>query len=172
MLSTEAVGVWRLNVNRPIDISAEANVSPIGAIPRKNEPNRVLVVVCCSLPFLMLGLCCEKPDGESFVCMLIVPRLVDQPFVHAQVYIGTMHPLTFISVWGLHRYIFTSKLLRYRSPAMSCLDVMYHQTYGAHQYLPATSAAYKAAYYRRQQKQLKQQVGLWLIGDRDTPQYI
>ncbi|XP_048862289.1 transcription cofactor vestigial-like protein 3 isoform X3 [Brienomyrus brachyistius] len=38
---------------------------------------------------------------------------------------------------------------------MSCLDVMYHQTYGAHQYLPATSAAYKAAYYRRQQKQQK-----------------
>ncbi|XDV30919.1 hypothetical protein PO909_033742 [Leuciscus waleckii] len=36
---------------------------------------------------------------------------------------------------------------------MSCLDVMYHQSYGAHHYLPATSsaaaaaAAYKAAYY-------------------------
>ncbi|XP_028846619.1 transcription cofactor vestigial-like protein 3 [Denticeps clupeoides] len=35
---------------------------------------------------------------------------------------------------------------------MSCLDVMYHQSYGAHRYLPATSAAaaaaaYKAAYY-------------------------
>ncbi|XP_052004967.1 transcription cofactor vestigial-like protein 3 [Xyrauchen texanus] len=40
---------------------------------------------------------------------------------------------------------------------MSCLDVMYHQSYGAHHYLPATSAAaaaaaYKAAYYHQQQK--------------------
>lgn len=45
---------------------------------------------------------------------------------------------------------------------MSCLDVMYHQSYGAHHYLPATSAAaaaaaYKAAYYHHHQQQ--QQVG-------------
>ncbi|KAM3607394.1 uncharacterized protein V6R79_007040 [Siganus canaliculatus] len=33
---------------------------------------------------------------------------------------------------------------------MSCLDVMYHQSYGAH-YLPA--AAYKATYYNHQQQQ-------------------
>ncbi|XP_030643159.1 transcription cofactor vestigial-like protein 3 [Chanos chanos] len=42
---------------------------------------------------------------------------------------------------------------------MSCLDVMYHQSYGAHHYLPATSAAaaaaYKAAYYHHQQQQQK-----------------
>ncbi len=49
---------------------------------------------------------------------------------------------------------------------MSCLDVMYHQSYGAHHYLPATSAAaaaYKAAYYhhhhQQQQQQQQQQVG-------------
>lgn len=46
---------------------------------------------------------------------------------------------------------------------MSCLDVMYHQSYGAHHYLPATSAAaaaaaYKAAYYHHHQQQ-QQQVG-------------
>ncbi|XP_066563636.1 transcription cofactor vestigial-like protein 3 [Amia ocellicauda] len=47
--------------------------------------------------------------------------------------------------------------------AMSCLDVMYHhQTYGAHQYLPATSAAaavvaYKAAYYHHQHQHQQQQ---------------
>lgn len=38
---------------------------------------------------------------------------------------------------------------------MSCLDVMYHQSYGAHHYLPTTSAAaaaYKAAYYQQQQQ--------------------
>lgn len=35
---------------------------------------------------------------------------------------------------------------------MSCLDVMYHQSYGAH-YLPA--AAYKATYYNHQQQQRK-----------------
>uniref|UniRef100_A0A8C6SCB2 Vestigial-like family member 3 n=1 Tax=Neogobius melanostomus TaxID=47308 RepID=A0A8C6SCB2_9GOBI len=35
---------------------------------------------------------------------------------------------------------------------MSCLDVMYHQSYGAH-YLPA--AAYKATYYNQQQQQRK-----------------
>ncbi|KAL2081730.1 hypothetical protein ACEWY4_023583 [Coilia grayii] len=38
---------------------------------------------------------------------------------------------------------------------MSCLDVMYHQSYGAHHYLPATTAAaaaYRAAY--QQQKTL------------------
>lgn len=45
---------------------------------------------------------------------------------------------------------------------MSCLDVMYHQSYGAHHYLPATSAAaaaaaYKAAYYHHHHQQ--QQVG-------------
>ncbi|XP_055072054.2 transcription cofactor vestigial-like protein 3 [Misgurnus anguillicaudatus] len=46
---------------------------------------------------------------------------------------------------------------------MSCLDVMYHQSYGAHHYLPATSAAaaaYKAAYYHHhhhQQQQHQQQ---------------
>ncbi|KAK2905307.1 hypothetical protein Q8A67_007106 [Cirrhinus molitorella] len=45
---------------------------------------------------------------------------------------------------------------------MSCLDVMYHQSYGAHHYLPATSAAaaaaaYKAAYYHHQQQQQQQQ---------------
>uniref|UniRef100_A0A673FXC0 Vestigial-like family member 3 n=1 Tax=Sinocyclocheilus rhinocerous TaxID=307959 RepID=A0A673FXC0_9TELE len=41
---------------------------------------------------------------------------------------------------------------------MSCLDVMYHQSYGAHHYLPATSAAaaYKAAYYHHQQQQHQQ----------------
>lgn len=33
---------------------------------------------------------------------------------------------------------------------MSCLDVMYHQSYGAH-YLPA--AAYKATYYNHHQQQ-------------------
>lgn len=36
------------------------------------------------------------------------------------------------------------------SVAMSCLDVMYHQSYGAH-YLPA--AAYKATYYNHHQQQ-------------------
>lgn len=36
--------------------------------------------------------------------------------------------------------------------AMSCLDVMYHQGYGAH-YLPA--AAYKATYYNHQQQQVR-----------------
>ncbi|KAJ8255844.1 hypothetical protein COCON_G00197080 [Conger conger] len=41
---------------------------------------------------------------------------------------------------------------------MSRLDVIYHQGYGAHPYLPATSAAaaavaYKAAYFHRQQQQ-------------------
>lgn len=40
--------------------------------------------------------------------------------------------------------------------AMSCLDVMYHQSYGAH-YLPA--AAYKATYYNHHQQQ--QQVRRW-----------
>ncbi|XP_043104166.1 transcription cofactor vestigial-like protein 3 isoform X3 [Puntigrus tetrazona] len=45
---------------------------------------------------------------------------------------------------------------------MSCLDVMYHQSYGAHHYLPATSAAaaaaaYKAAYYHHQQHHHQQQ---------------
>jgi hypothetical protein len=44
---------------------------------------------------------------------------------------------------------------------MSCLDVMFYQSYGAH-YLPASSAAaaaaYKAAYYHHQQHQ--QQVGI------------
>ncbi|XP_058643358.1 transcription cofactor vestigial-like protein 3 isoform X2 [Onychostoma macrolepis] len=45
---------------------------------------------------------------------------------------------------------------------MSCLDVMYHQSYGAHHYLPATSAAaaaaaYKAAYYHHHQQQQQQQ---------------
>lgn len=43
---------------------------------------------------------------------------------------------------------------------MSCLDVMFHQSYGAH-YLPASSAAaaaaYKAAYYHHQHQQ---QVGV------------
>ncbi|KAI3356127.1 hypothetical protein L3Q82_017384 [Scortum barcoo] len=37
---------------------------------------------------------------------------------------------------------------------MSCLDVMYHQSYGAH-YLPA--AAYKATYYNQHQQQQQQQ---------------
>ncbi|KAL6100645.1 vgll3 [Pungitius sinensis] len=37
---------------------------------------------------------------------------------------------------------------------MSCLDVMYHQSYGAH-YLPA--AAYKATYYNHHQQQQQQQ---------------
>ncbi|XP_062391053.1 transcription cofactor vestigial-like protein 3, partial [Sardina pilchardus] len=41
---------------------------------------------------------------------------------------------------------------------MSCLDVMYHQSYGAHHYLPATpaaaAAAYRAAYQQQQQKKL------------------
>uniref|UniRef100_H3B0Z3 Vestigial like family member 3 n=1 Tax=Latimeria chalumnae TaxID=7897 RepID=H3B0Z3_LATCH len=41
---------------------------------------------------------------------------------------------------------------------MSCLDVMYHQAYGAHQYLPTSAAAYTAAYYHHhhhnQQKKL------------------
>uniref|UniRef100_A0A4W4EJ81 Vestigial-like family member 3 n=1 Tax=Electrophorus electricus TaxID=8005 RepID=A0A4W4EJ81_ELEEL len=39
---------------------------------------------------------------------------------------------------------------------MSCLDVMYHQNYGAHHYLPATpaaAAAYKAAYYHHHHRQ-------------------
>ncbi|KAL4635693.1 transcription cofactor vestigial-like protein 3 [Arapaima gigas] len=36
---------------------------------------------------------------------------------------------------------------------MSCLDVMYHQTYGAHHYLPA--AAYRAACLHRHQQQKK-----------------
>lgn len=36
------------------------------------------------------------------------------------------------------------------SVAMSCLDVMYHQSYGAH-YLPA--AAYKATYYNHHHQQ-------------------
>ncbi|KAK7939610.1 hypothetical protein WMY93_002936 [Mugilogobius chulae] len=36
---------------------------------------------------------------------------------------------------------------------MSCLEVMYHQSYGAH-YLPA-AAAYKATYYNHQQQQKK-----------------
>ncbi|XP_039539517.1 transcription cofactor vestigial-like protein 3 isoform X4 [Pimephales promelas] len=46
---------------------------------------------------------------------------------------------------------------------MSCLDVMYHQSYGAHHYLPATSsaaaaaAAYKAAYYHHHQHHHHQQ---------------
>ncbi|XP_031416927.1 transcription cofactor vestigial-like protein 3 isoform X1 [Clupea harengus] len=45
------------------------------------------------------------------------------------------------------------------SLAMSCLDVMYHQSYGAaHHYLPATpaaaAAAYRAAYQQQQQKKL------------------
>ncbi|KAF7215075.1 transcript variant X2 [Nothobranchius furzeri] len=38
-----------------------------------------------------------------------------------------------------------------RSIAMSCLEVMYHQSYGAH-HLPA--AAYKATYYSQQQQRL------------------
>ena len=47
-------------------------------------------------------------------------------------------------------------LLRLMSLAMSCLDVMYHQSYGAaHHYLPATpaaaAAAYRAAYQQQQQ---------------------
>ncbi|KAJ8350011.1 hypothetical protein SKAU_G00251410 [Synaphobranchus kaupii] len=47
---------------------------------------------------------------------------------------------------------------RYKWSAMSRLDVMYHQSYGAHRYLPATSAAaaavaYKAAYFHHQQQQ-------------------
>ncbi|KAM9851149.1 LOW QUALITY PROTEIN: transcription cofactor vestigial-like protein 3 [Aulostomus maculatus] len=40
------------------------------------------------------------------------------------------------------------------SVAMSCLDVMYHQSYGAH-YLPAE--AYKATYYNHHQQQQQQQ---------------
>ncbi|CAB1347191.1 unnamed protein product, partial [Coregonus sp. 'balchen'] len=46
------------------------------------------------------------------------------------------------------------------SPAMSCLDVMFYQSYGAH-YLPASSAAaaaaYKAAYYHHHQHQQQHQ---------------
>ncbi|XP_069748439.1 transcription cofactor vestigial-like protein 3 isoform X2 [Narcine bancroftii] len=39
---------------------------------------------------------------------------------------------------------------------MSCLDVMYHQSYGAHQYLPtAAAAAYTAAYYHHHHSQQK-----------------
>ncbi|XP_032888503.1 transcription cofactor vestigial-like protein 3 isoform X3 [Amblyraja radiata] len=37
---------------------------------------------------------------------------------------------------------------------MSCLDVMYHKSYGAHQYLPsAAAAAYTAAYYHHHHSQ-------------------
>ena len=47
---------------------------------------------------------------------------------------------------------------------MSCLDVMYHQSYGSH-YLPATpaaaAAAYKAAYYHHHHHHQQQQVGLY-----------
>ncbi|XP_078088977.1 transcription cofactor vestigial-like protein 3 isoform X2 [Mustelus asterias] len=40
---------------------------------------------------------------------------------------------------------------------MSCLDVMYHQSYGAHQYFPAAAAAaaYTTACYRHHQSQQK-----------------
>ncbi|XP_059417134.1 transcription cofactor vestigial-like protein 3 isoform X4 [Carassius carassius] len=49
---------------------------------------------------------------------------------------------------------------------MSCLDVMYHQSYGAHHYLPATSAAaaaaaYKAAYYQQQHQQQQQKFSVY-----------
>ncbi|XP_038657642.1 transcription cofactor vestigial-like protein 3 [Scyliorhinus canicula] len=36
---------------------------------------------------------------------------------------------------------------------MSCLDVMYHQSYGARQYLPAAAAAYTTACYRHHHSQ-------------------
>ncbi|XP_066497248.1 transcription cofactor vestigial-like protein 3 [Hoplias malabaricus] len=64
---------------------------------------------------------------------------------------------------------------------MSCLDVMYHQNYGAHHYLPATSvaaaAAYKAAYYHHhhhhhhthQQQQKKFSVYSKMQGSLDLP---
>ncbi|XP_062905896.1 transcription cofactor vestigial-like protein 3 isoform X2 [Mobula hypostoma] len=41
---------------------------------------------------------------------------------------------------------------------MSCLDVMYHQSYGAHQYFPAAAAAaYTAAYYHHHHHHSQQQ---------------
>ncbi|KAG9271412.1 transcription cofactor vestigial-like protein 3 [Astyanax mexicanus] len=62
---------------------------------------------------------------------------------------------------------------------MSCLDVMYHQNYGAHHYLPATSvaaaAAYKAAYYHhhhhhhQQQQQKKFSAYSKMQGSLDMP---
>lgn len=45
-------------------------------------------------------------------------------------------------------FLYLSKVIGFL--AMSCLDVMYHQSYGAH-YLPA--AAYKATYYNHHQQQ-------------------
>lgn len=55
---------------------------------------------------------------------------------------------------------------------MSCLEVMY-QSYGAHHYLPATSAvaaaaAYKAAYYHHHHQQQQQQVRDTLESERLT----
>ncbi|XP_072901222.1 transcription cofactor vestigial-like protein 3 isoform X1 [Hemitrygon akajei] len=45
---------------------------------------------------------------------------------------------------------------------MSCLDVMYHQSYGAHQYFPAAAAAaYTAAYYRHHHHSQQQKLALY-----------
>ncbi|XP_036397087.1 transcription cofactor vestigial-like protein 3 isoform X1 [Megalops cyprinoides] len=55
---------------------------------------------------------------------------------------------------------------------MSCLDVMYHQSYGAHRYLPATSAAavaYKAAYFHHQQQQQKKLCAYSRMQDSTEP---
>ncbi|KAL7865687.1 hypothetical protein SRHO_G00109340 [Serrasalmus rhombeus] len=58
---------------------------------------------------------------------------------------------------------------------MSCLDVMYHQNYGAHHYLPATSvaaaAAYKAAYYHHHHHQQQKKFSTYskMQGSVDLP---
>ncbi|XP_070979181.1 transcription cofactor vestigial-like protein 3 [Oncorhynchus clarkii lewisi] len=54
---------------------------------------------------------------------------------------------------------------------MSCLDVMFYQSYGAH-YLPASSAAaaaaYKAAYYHHQQHQQQKKLGVYSRMQQDS----
>ncbi|KAM4731498.1 transcription cofactor vestigial-like protein 3 [Anableps anableps] len=53
-------------------------------------------------------------------------------------------------------FLYLSKVIGFL--AMSCLDVMYHQSYGAH-YLPA--AAYKATYYNHHQQQQQRKLSAY-----------
>lgn len=89
---------------------------------------------------------------------LSVCKLDDMAIVCVWAYMEAPVAKSVQPVWSLRsgRVVRASLLRRslsfcpLRSVAMSCLDVMYHQSYGAH-YLPA--AAYKATYYNHHHQQ-------------------
>lgn len=157
---------------RSVGVYAQSPIPPVLSIDHSTVKTflqsesllRTLQSGVCRVPYVRFHSGLVRLSRRCWSYWLDIVFMQTAPFtdamsiVTAKVYMEAAVDLRITPVWGALIQAVSLWAPDSFVTVMSCLDVMFHQSYGGH-YLPASSAAaaYKAAYYHHQHQQ---QVGV------------